>query len=207
MVSHRVTAILAASVIMLSSAAAYAEGLSGLYLKAYGGASMLRDTDTTGDVVGSAAFGTGPVTGGALGYDFADNSFRAEVEWAWRSSEVETFAGGASGDFASTTALINGYFDIASFQSITPYIGVGVGYVTEIDWDIEGGTAPGEYSDRGGFAWQIMAGINYDVSEAIGFSTELRYFDAGSRTITGSAGSIDADYSALEGTLGVYLRF
>jgi opacity protein-like surface antigen len=204
---HQLKKVMIASALVFSSTAAYSEDLGGLYLKAYGGASMLSDTDVSGSVVGSANFETGPVTGGALGYNFGDSPFRAELEWAWRSGEAKTFAGGASGDFASTTALLNGYYDIAEFQSITPYVGFGAGYVTEIDWDVTGGTAPGEYSDRGGLAWQVMTGINYAVSERIGFLAELRYFDAGSRTISGSAGNIKADYASTEGIVGLYFSF
>ncbi len=55
--------------------------------------------------------------------------------------------------------MINGYHDFDRVGAWTPYVGAGVGYVTEIDFDISGGIAAGEYNDRGGFAWQAIAAI------------------------------------------------
>jgi opacity protein-like surface antigen len=205
--SRHLLAAAAATAIGLPGSGADAQDLGGFYLEAFGGASMLRDTDVTGEFTGTASFGTGPVVGAALGYDYADSPFRSELEFAYRSGEADTFAGGASGDFASTTVMLNGYYDFASGGPFTPYIGAGAGYVTEIDFDVAGGAAPGQYSDRGGFAWQAMAGLSYAVTDRIGLSGELRYFNAGSRTLTGSSGSITADYATFEAVAGVSFRF
>jgi opacity protein-like surface antigen len=191
----------------LSGTAAQAQDRAGVYVEAFGGASMLRDTDIGGAVAGAATFGTGPVVGGALGYDTADLWFRPEIEFAYRSGDADSLAGGASGDFASTTLMLNAYHDFDRVGTFTPYIGIGAGYVTEIDFDIAGGAAPGEYSDRGGFAWQAMAGAGYAVTDRIGLSGELRYFDAGSRTLADPARRITADHATVELVLGARYRF
>lgn len=180
---------------------------SGFYLRAFGGASLLTDTDVTGAVTGSASFGTGPIVGAAFGYDYPDSPVRSEVEFAYRSGEADAFGAGATGDFASTTFMLNGYYDFATTSRLRPYLGAGVGYVTEIDFDISGGGAPGEYSDRGGVAWQAMAGVAYAVSDRVSLSTELRYFDAGNRTLTSTGGSIAADYATVETIVGLSFRF
>jgi len=189
------------------SANAHAQDPGGFYLEAFGGVSMLRDADVNGNVVGKAPFDAGPVVGAAFGYDYANSPFRSELEFAYRSADAKTFAGGATGDFASTSIMLNGYYDLKMGGPITPYVGAGAGYVTEIDFDIVGGASPGEYNDRGGFAWQAMGGINYAVTERIGLSGELRYFDAGRRTLTGSGGTIKADYASFEFVVGVGYLF
>jgi opacity protein-like surface antigen len=190
-----------------SSVSAQAQDPGGLYLEAFAGPSMLRDTDVTGNVRGEATFKSGPVVGAAVGYDYANSPFRSELEFIYRSGDAKTFAGSASGDFASTTFMANGYYDFKTEGSLTPFAGAGVGYVTEIDFDIAGGAGTGQYNDRGGFAWQAMGGINYALTNRIGLSGELRYFDAGSRTLNGSAGSIKAGYASLDAILGVRYRF
>jgi opacity protein-like surface antigen len=197
--------VLAATAITATPARAQDAG--GFHLKVIGGASLLRGTDLTGAISGAADFGAGPVLGGALGYDYADSPFRSELEFAYRSGDADPFAGGATGDFASTSLMINGYYDFASTGRITPYVGAGLGYVTEIDFDIAGGTAGGEYSGRGGVAWQVMAGAAYGLSDRLSLLGEVRYFDAGSRTLSGTAGNFTADYATMEAIVGLRFRF
>ena len=191
----------------LTSAGAHAQDPGGVYVEPFAGTSMLRDSDVSGNVIGKSTFESGPVLGAAVGYDYANSPFRSELEFIYRSGDAKTFAGGASGDFASTTFMVNGYYDLKAAGSLTPYLGVGAGYVTEIDFDISGGAGPGEYSDRGGFAWQAMGGINYALTNRIGLSGELRYFEAGTRTLSGSAGQVKAEYASFDAIVGVRYRF
>ena len=207
MTSRNLTIAAVVAVAGLYAADAQAQDSGGLYVKAFGGSAMLRDTDVRGAVTGQASFEAGPIFGAALGYDAGDRWLRPEIEFAYRSGDADAFVGGTAGDFASTTLMINGYHDFDRVGAWTPYVGAGVGYVTEIDFDISGGIAAGEYNDRGGFAWQAMAGAGYAVSDRIGLSGELRYFDAGSRTLTDPVNTITADYATFEVVLGVRYRF
>jgi len=190
-----------------SSTNLQAQDKGGLYLKAFSGLSMLKDTNVDGSIDGKASFGSGPVAGAAIGYDYADSPLRSELEFAWRSGDASSFTSGPSGDFASTIFMLNGYYDFQTGTSFTPYVGVGAGYVTEIDFDISGGLGSGEYNDRGGFAWQAMGGVSYAINNRIGLSVELRYLNAGRRTMAGSSGSIRADYEATDAILGLRYRF
>jgi opacity protein-like surface antigen len=207
MKARHLSAVALALATGLASASAHAQDSGGVYVEAFGGASMLKDSDVSGNVVGKANFKSGPVVGAAMGYDYANSPFRSELEFIYRSGDAKTFAGGASGDFASTTFMVNGYYDFKAGGPLTPYLGAGAGYVTEIDFDISGGAGPGEYSDRGGFAWQAMGGINYALTNRIGLSGELRYFDAGTRTLSGSAGQVKAGYASFDAIVGVRYRF
>jgi len=177
----------------------------GFYGRVFGGASSLSDTDLSGATSGSVGFGTGQIFGAAIGYDYGASPFRSEFEFAYRTGEANG-SSGVTGDFASTTLALNGYYDF-SFGRVTPYLGAGLAYITEIDFDLVGGGATGEYSDRGAIGYQIMAGASYAISENWSLDGELRYFDAGSQDLSGSGGSISAGYSTVDFIIGTSFRF
>ena len=80
-------------------------------------------------------------------------------------------------------------------------------YVTEIDFDVASGPV-GEYSKTGLFGYQLMIGAEIPVTERLSLNGELRYFDAGSQTLTSPTGAIlKADYGALDLLFGATLRF
>ncbi len=178
---------------------------SGFYLKAFGGASSLSDTDVTigATTETDVGFGSGTLAGGAFGYAYADSPLAAELEFTYRSGDSEDGAT-TGGDFASTSLMLNGVWNFGETSRFSPYAGAGLGYVTEIDFDVPGS---GEFSDRGGVAWQVFGGVSYAVTERVSVFGELRYFDAGSRTLTGSGGSLNADYSTLDVLAGVSFTF
>ena len=90
---------------------------------------------------------------------------------------------------------------------MTPYVGAGIAYITEIDFDVSGGSASGEYSDRGGIGYQLMAGVDYALSDRWSLNGEVRYFDAGSQDLSGSGGSLKADYQTLDLIIGTSFNF
>ncbi len=192
----------------LSPTAASAQD-GGLYVELFGGLSALSDAELGGAITGSAGFGSGSVVGLAVGYDYRGSPFRSELEYAYRTADADPFGGGASGDLASTTLAVNGYYDFRDFgpARLTPYVGAGLAYVTEIDFDIAGGGAPGEYNDTGVFGYQLMAGASYAVSDRISLTGEVRYFDAGSQTLNSAGGSLTADYNSLDVIFGIGLDF
>lgn len=179
----------------------------GFYLRAFGGASSLSDSDLSGAATGSTGFDTGQVFGGAVGYDYSDSPFRSELEYTYRSGDADGTAG-VTGDFASTTVALNGYYDFAPIAGgrLTPYFGAGLAYITEIDFDLSGGAA-GEYTDRGGIGYQLMLGAEYPVSERWSVTGEVRYFDAGSQTLTGPGGTLNADYQSIDLIVGTTFKF
>ncbi len=180
----------------------------GFYLRAFGGASALSDTDLTGIATGNSGFDTGQVFGGAVGYEYASSPFRTELEFAYRTGEADG-AAGITGDFASTTLALNGYYDFAPIAGgrLTPYVGAGLAYITEIDFDVSGGGSPGEYNDSGDFGYQLMVGAEYPISDRWSVTGELRYFDAGSQTLTGPGGTLSADYQTVDVIIGTSFKF
>lgn len=111
-----------------------------------------------------------------------------------------------SGHISSIVAMANGYFDLGSWNGVTPYIGAGVGmayntmsglsdngfnYVTLTDRGV-GATAgvsqttgypSGGYwtnKSKTNFAWALMAGLSYNVSSNLKLELGYRYMNLGS---------------------------
>lgn len=178
------------------------------YGRIFGGVSSLSDTDLSGAIDNSIDFDSGQIYGAAIGYDYGGSPFRSEFEFAYRTGDADGSAG-IEGDFASTTVALNGYYDFSNVGSarLTPYIGAGLAYVTEVDFDVAGGTAPGEYNDTGVFGYQLMVGVDYALSQRWSLNGELRYFDAGSQSLSGPGGTLKADYDTLDVLIGATFRY
>jgi opacity protein-like surface antigen len=197
--------ILCAAILVLAPTVASAEGF---YVKLFGGASDLRGANTTlGGATGRASFYTGFIAGGAVGYAYAGLPIRAELEYAYRTSDATGLpAGIGTGDnFASTALMVNGIYDFQGTGGWRPYVGFGVGLLTEVDLDL---TAPaGEYSDTGVPACQILLGAEYALNDLTSLYGEFRYLDAGSVDLAGPGGLLRTDYSSADLLLGVSFRF
>lgn len=199
-----------ACILLLASAPIAVRADGSFYLKAFGGASDLRgDSLSLGGTTSAVDYDTGVIFGGAFGYDYADSPWSTEIEFAYRSADATPAAAlGTGGDFASTALMVNGFYSFSTPGPFVPYVGLGIGVATEIDFDIDTGPAAGEYNDTGVFAAQIMVGANYAVSDRVTLSGELRYFTAGSQSLQGPGGAvIEADYDSIDALLGLSIRF
>lgn len=111
-----------------------------------------------------------------------------------------------SGHISSIVAMANGYFDLGSWNGLTPYVGAGIGmayntlsglndngfnYVTITDGGV-GATAPavsqttgypsGGYwtnKSRTNVAWALMTGVSYNVSSNLKLELGYRYMNLG----------------------------
>ncbi|MEL7261098.1 MAG: hypothetical protein AAGK69_06955 [Pseudomonadota bacterium] len=72
---------------------------------------------------------------------------------------------------------------------------------------MDAGPAAGEYEDSGVFAAQVMVGAAYPVSDRVDLYGELRYFTAGSQTLDGAAGAIEADYDSFDANISLTITF
>jgi opacity protein-like surface antigen len=193
-----------AVLLLLSAGPATAQDTA-YYTKLFGGFSSLQgDSADLGGASQSLSYDGGAVYGGAFGYDYGDRPFRAELEFAYRSDEA---TGTIGGDYASTTFMLNGYY-LFSRGPVTPYAGLGIGYVTEIDFDVTSGPGIGEYNDRGLLAWQLVLGADYAVTDTLSLFGEARYFASESPTLEGPGGAtLSADYDSFDLLAGLAFRF
>ena len=180
----------------------------GFYAKLFGGASDLRATTATlGADRGPATLDAGLFAGGAIGYAYPGSALRAEVEYAYRTGDVAGLpaAIGSGDNFASTAIMVNGHYVFPGTAGWSPYAGLGLGALTEVDLDL---TAPeAEYSARGVLAYQLILGVELAISDRARLFGELRYLDAGRVDMTGPGGVLSADYATTDLGVGLSLLF
>ncbi len=189
---------------VLAISPARAQPVSGFYIGAGAGASLLQTEHAqVGPVGGSGlapasakiAFGGGVVGVGSLGYGLG-NGVRVELEGDYRGNG-QRHAGPGGGRETKVGAMANVLFDIDSgFGWAFPYVGLGGGY-QEVGWnDVAlggGGRLPATMSVRqtlGRLAYQAIVGASFPVDLVPGLSltAEYRYLGlGGSRTYRYSA--------------------
>jgi opacity protein-like surface antigen len=102
------------------------------------------------------------------------------------------------GDISSWVGLVNGYADLGTWSGITPYVGAGVGLARNTlsgmtdqgQVTIGGATSPsgGYFSDgsQTNFAWALMAGLDFNVTQNLKLEIGYRYLNLGKFTSGGS---------------------
>ncbi|MCA6249834.1 outer membrane beta-barrel protein [Phenylobacterium sp.] len=190
---------------------------AGFYARAYGGISTLSDTRVSvGVSSASGKFSGSTLAGGAFGYDY-EGPWGAEIEYTYRSSDVkvpDSFAGG--GDYASTAILVNGLYSVGEVGPLRPYVGAGIGFTREVDFDLtkqKGPSAPpssavGSYSSSGRLAYQAIAGAEFAFGDRWSGFGEVRAFAIDSPNLSGPGGKkLRADYQTFDFLVGVSRRF
>lgn len=190
----------------------------GPFVKLIGGLNFTLDTDYDGSHSGAfpsgdASLGTGAAVGLAGGYRFNRN-FSADLEYAYRSNDIDKIEGSGGvrvadgGDLASVAIMANGsyYFDFA--ESWSPYVGLGVGFLQEIDSDVElvGVSDQKDLEDQV-FAWQAMVGAEVPLDDKWRFYGEGRFMSAAGVDLSNNAGSYSVDYHNLSLILGIGYQF
>lgn len=127
-------------------------------------------------------FAAAPIFGGGIGYQFNDY-FRADatVEWRGKSDfdaldyvvwddESDPYSNDYRAKKSELVFMANGYYDIATFSGITPYIGAGIGAsynkISNFrDLNTVGGGGYAEDNGEWNLAWALHTGLGYAVSD------------------------------------------
>ena len=155
---------------------------------------------------------TGSLYAVAFGYKINDQ-FDIELEYSDRSSSIGdvTLEGSTlidSGDYSVGAITINGLYHVNRFDQINPYFGIGLGALTDIDYDLEIEDFGGSRSlDRGTFVFQAMLGLDYEISPDFTLFTEARFFTASSPEVSNDIAPININYESVAGIGGIALRF
>lgn len=190
------------------------------YLSAHTGLSQLSDTNgqTTdvSSVDGNATvdLNSGFLAGMAIGYQYNKN-WAAEIAWEYRTNDSETILADGTvfneGNYASNIFFVNGIYTFARDSVWEPYVGFGLGWVQEIDLDLEDENGEISFSGNGNVGAQLLAGMSYRYSEDWSLYGELRYSNFGKNDLDGegiASGEIrDLEYTPLTFELGVSYRF
>jgi len=174
-----------------------ADPWEGFYVGAFGGANFVniskekRRGDDGIDHNLNHNLRTGYYVGGNIGYRVC-SGFRVEGEVSYRNNRVKEFKVDGErqcgrGTFRDISYMANFLYDIdtACWNScwsccgeIFPYIGAGIGYANQrigrnnrddVEFDFR------TNSRKNGFAWQIIAGLGYDISCEADISIEYRF--------------------------------
>jgi len=192
----------------------------GLYLNVFGGFHGMADGDIKQDgTTGEASYGAGQIVGLGVGKKLTPN-WAVEAEFFFRSNDLDSvnagsLSGSTDGDFYSSNLMFNGIytFTLADGSGLwgkfTPFVGVGLGFLEEVDIDARIAGVDQDYGDTWVFAAQAFAGVSYAVSEHWSVYVETRYHYAGEVELTSSAGNppVKADYNGLSGFVGVRYNF
>lgn len=151
-------------------------GMQGPYMTAFGG---WNKTSNDSGIDFDDGWLAGVAVGGKMPWA------RGELEAAYRNNDLN---GAGGGEAESWDVMANAYWDIETNSMITPYLGVGIG-AANVDLDIAG------IDDSWEFAYQGMAGLNFDVAPQWTLGAEYRYF------ATTEIDGVDYSNNALLGTV------
>lgn len=178
--------------------------------------AFLDDLDIETPFQGEARFDPSFYGSVAWGYLFAPagaSGFALDVEGFYHAISPENFTfGGIDLDpnvddaeefFAGNASAFGGFVN-ASFKlqgNNSPFsarAGGGVGYA-RIAYDIENAFDEGD----GGLAYQLFAGVGYDVSQSVTLNLTGRYFGLADTEIRDDRFDVDAQFDSLIATVGL----
>ncbi|HFC04582.1 MAG TPA: porin family protein [Rhizobiales bacterium] len=115
---------------------------------------------------------------GGVGCQVSDN-MRVEVTGGYRfkSSLTEAF-NGLDADLETYTGFVNAFWDITNYNGFTPYLGggVGVAYNRLTNVTLPAGSTDGSRAD---LAYNLTAGLSYDITSNLKMDLAYRYVDLG----------------------------
>lgn len=198
-----------------------------VYFSVFGGATSIEDFHrevvtgaTTVDLEG-ADLVDGYILGGAVGHRVHQH-FRLEAEYSYRFNRASSWftatetngiqtafaAVPATGRVYSHAGMFNALYDFSQRRVRCPnfYGGGGIGVLT-IDADITA-AATNYVSDDSQFAYQIIGGVNYPVSQRIEVFGEYRFLGAEDLDVfDATAGTPFGDFDYNSHSLLLGLRF
>lgn len=176
------------------------------YLKANVGIGMALDTDldnirNSGETA-KITYDSGFVGSLAAGYDFA-NPLRMEIELLRQKNDLEltsynNFYGGFNdGDLKTHSLMVNGFYDVDTGSSWTPFVGAGIG-MSKLDINDPGFQ---ESDSDEVFTYQFIGGVAYAVNEDWSIDAQYRFMGTSDATID------DAEFNVNSSNLMLGLRY
>lgn len=128
--------------------------------------------------------------GGALaaGYDFWPQylvPLRVELEYALRGNSEKSWNYGRGMDFKgawnASTLFLNLYYDFRNSTAFTPYVGAGLGMAFNYaNYTFSSPGYHGNFDEHStNFAWNVGAGVAYDITDSLAVDLGYRYVNLG----------------------------
>jgi opacity protein-like surface antigen len=179
------------------------------YFSVHVGGTWLQDADIDFDDPtepdAEVEFDNGFNVGGAFGYDYG--LARLEIELAHRENDVDTIntVNGAfkgDGDFSATSLMLNGYWDFETGSPVVPYLGGGIGFANVSANNVKVFDVNGVNSfvddDDNVFAYQLAAGIAFDINPALTLDLGYRFFDTSDPDLKADPLLVDPPFNRFE---------
>ena len=138
--------------------------------------------------------------------------FRLEGELAYRANDADELKGPGgtapvTGDTTSTSLMVNGYYDIKTSSSVTPYLGAGIGFSNvSVDYS-DAGVKLADDSDMV-FSYQFIAGVGFDINPKLKLDLSYKYFATTTPSYKDVFGdSFDVDYNTHNVQIGLRYSF
>jgi len=164
------------------------DGASGWYARIDGGYANVRTGDATWTAPGAGLFafpidgGDAWTVGGGIGYHV--------TPWLRGEVALDYLSPTGPSRLAATSAFASLYWDIITWNGLTPYLGGGVGMaIVSIDADAFGPVAGFAQNDWR-FAWNLSAGVAWSLTPRLSIDAGYRYLDFGSPGFTSATGQL-----------------
>jgi len=183
--------------LLLIAAAVSLFGVQGasaqLYLGGHLGLNITHDTDLAGL---NFTFDPGLAIGGVVGYRVTPN-VRIDGEVTYRVNDLDEIGGSPAGDeIRSLAFLVNVYYDFTTGSPWVPYVGGGLGVANH---ELDPASGPTEEEDL--FAFQLGAGVAYELNPAMALTLDYRFFGTEEPEFAGF------EYDYLNSTIQIGLRY
>ncbi len=193
--------LLSAALVFASVPAATAKEAGPFYVGLYGGWVMPEDLEP--DEGSDVALKDSWALGAKFGYVIPQVKWLAvELDYAYLA-EQDVDVAGANGDFKASNLMLN---FIARYPEgkIHPYLGVGLGW----SWgSLNASTATASIDDSDNtWAWQILAGVNFEITPQWSVDLGYRYFNA-EYTFNDGGEDVDTKAASHMFLLGVNFHF
>lgn len=198
-----------------------------MYISGNVGAVFVRDADVTEtgpgvNATGEFEFDDGLGVNAALGYVIGPLRFEGEV--SYRQSDIDTltvnsftvsgltFVGSATapvdGEATVIALMANSWFDFDTGTDFFPFIGGGIG-IARVDGEINSvGSVPVNLDDDDVvFAYQVGAGIGYEITDNAVISLGYRFFGTSDPEFSSGGFTDETEVMTHNVELGVRYRF
>lgn len=181
------------------------------YLKLFGGWSIpqneefqLNDQDTSRS--SGFDFDSGYALGAALGFYYSPD-VAIEIEYVYRNADakLKSTRNTSDGSSVSNAVMVNAVYVFPPFGATStfhPYVGAGLG-VGDLSYERDDLKLDSDYN----LAYQLIAGISYDVSYQASLFTEVRYFGISEQTIENDDYSFKTGYGTVNMLFGYSYKF
>ena len=199
---------IAATITAQAAPFSYSNNSEGFYFAGSLSALVSTDSDFNGSALGTkfrgeTEFETGFGLTTAIGYDFGNN-LRAELEYGYKVCNVDSYQIGATNVKASdnlnfNSLMVNVLYDLYVTDTLYWYNGGGIGVAQSTIVD----------EDKFQFAWQLMTGVGFNISENVALTVGYRLFTTvDTITYTDSTGQIETETPYIHGfETGIKIKF